>query len=253
MAAEGSGTVGKALDVLSMLGEHSDGVTAGDVRASLGFPFSTTYRLLNTLVDSGFAEYEPNGKRYRLGLRVFQLGQKVAASRGFAGSALPALQRLTEVSGESSLLAVLDGDRFHTVHKIDGPQFRTTTDPGDRGLLHTSALGKALLAFAPEPERQRLLQSIDLPARTPHSITDRAALRSEVEQVRARGWAGQQEENDPGMAALAVPVLGSGGQLIAAVALASPIFRKGLSDLQHILSALRQAADELAATLPLRP
>ncbi|MEF3120032.1 IclR family transcriptional regulator [Kocuria flava] len=253
MAAERSGTVGKALRVLTLLGEHPDGATAGQVAEDAGYPFSTAYRLLHTLVEEEFATYDPREKRYRLGLRVYQLGRRVAHQRGFEGTAAPILQRLTERTGESSILAVLDGDRFLTVHKVDGPQFRTTTDPGDRGPLHTSAVGKVLLAFSDAPVREELLGRIDLSPRTGHSITDRAELRRQVERIRAQGWAGQQEENDTGMAALGVPVLGPGGRLVAAVALAAPLFRSTLEGLQERLPELRQAAEDLALELPSRP
>ncbi|GEO94372.1 IclR family transcriptional regulator [Kocuria turfanensis] len=252
MATEKSGTVGKALGLLTLLGDYPEGATAGQIADAVGYPFSTAYRLLNTLVETGFAGYDRREKRYRLGLRIYQLGQKVAHHRGFEGAAVPILQRLTDLTGESSILAVLDDDRFLTVHKVDGPQFRTTTDPGDRGPLHTSALGKVLLACTDPATREHLLETIELTPRTEHSITDRAELRRQIDQVRRRGWAGQQEENDIGMAAVAVPVLSASDRLVAAVALAAPIFRADQEALQAHLPDLRRAAATLALELPLR-
>ncbi|GGG66412.1 IclR family transcriptional regulator [Kocuria dechangensis] len=249
---EKSGTVGKALGLLTMLGEYPQGATAGQIAEAAGYPFSTAYRLLNTLVKTGFAAYDPQEKHYRLGLRIYQLGQKVAHHRGFEGAARPALQHLTESTGESSILAVLDDDQFLTVHKVDGPQFRITTDPGDRGPLHTSSLGKVLLAYAEPATREHLLASIDLVPRTEHSITDRDELRRQIDEVRQQGWAGQSEENDVGMAAVAVPVLSASHRLIAAVSLAAPLFRTDLEGLQHHLPELRRAAATLALELPIR-
>lgn len=242
----------KALGLLNLVGEHPNGATAGQLAEVAGYPFSTAYRLLNSLVDAGFVDYDPQDKRYRLGLRIFQLAQKVASARGFAGMAMPILHRLTELTQESSILAVLDGDQYLTVHKVDGPQFRTTTDPGDNGDLHTGAMGKALLAFSDGPTRERLLETIELVPRTQHSITDREVLREQVEQIRRQGWAGQLEEHDIGMTAIAVPVLAQSGRLIASVALAAPLFRSDLEGLRAHLPELRRAADELATALPLR-
>lgn len=253
MTTEASGTVGKALDLLTLLGEHPHGATAAQIAEQAQYPFSTVYRLLNTLVSTDFATYDPQDKRYRLGLRVYQLGQKVASTRGFEGAAAPILQHLTAVTGESSILGVLDGPHFLTVRKVDGPQFRTTTDPGDHGSLHTSAIGKALLAFSDPGTRERLLETIELVPRTAHSLTDRTELRRQVERIRVQGWAGQQEENDVGMAAVAVPVLSPSHRLIAAVALAAPLFRTDLEGLRTYLPQLQQAATELALELPLRP
>ncbi|MFI7579063.1 IclR family transcriptional regulator [Kocuria sp. M1N1S27] len=253
MVTEGSGTVGKALGLLTLLGEYPHGATAAQIAEESAYPFSTVYRLLNTLVGTEFASYDPRERRYRLGLRVYQLGQKVASTRGFEGAATPILQRLTEHTGESSILGVLDGAHFLTVRKVDGPQFRTTTDPGDHGSLHTSAIGKALLAFCDPDTREHLLDTLELTPRTEHSLTDRDELRRQTEHIRAQGWAGQQEENDVGMAAIAVPVLSPSNRLIAAVALAAPLFRADLPGLQGFLPALRQAAADLALELPHRP
>lgn len=250
--AGGSGTVRKGLAVLELLAEHPHGATAGQLVADSGYAFSTCYRLLNTLVGAGFAEFDPADKRYRLGLRVFELGQRVATARGYSGTALPVLRRVTEATGESCLLAVLDGDRFLTVHTVDGPHHRITTDPGDRGQLHTSALGRVLLAFSPEDVREHLLQTLDLTGRTGHSLTDRDRLRGVVEQTRERGWAGQDQEHDEGMCAVAVPVMTRGGSLKAALALAAPVHRCDLAGLEQHVPLLDDAAAQLAARLPQR-
>jgi DNA-binding IclR family transcriptional regulator len=252
MAVAKSGTATKVLEVLTLLGDYPEGATAGDVAEATGHPFSTAYRLVNTLVEAGFATYDARDKRYRLGVRLYQLGQKVAHQRGFDGVAEPILRELTEATGESSVLHVLDGDRSLTACKVDGPQFRTTTDPGDRAPLHTIASGKVLLAFTDPEASKQLLDTIDLTPRTAHPITDREQLRHQIDLVRQQGWAGQSEENDVGMAAIAVPVLSSAGRLIGAVTLAAPIFRASLDGLQAHLPALRQAADRLAAELPAR-
>lgn len=253
MVTDRSGTVGKALGVLTLLGKYPHGATTAQIAEETGYPFSTAYRLLNTLVETGFATYDPHDKRYQLGLRVYQLGQKVAHHRGFEGAAVPVLQRLTAITGESSVLHVLDGDQSLTVHKVDGPQFRTTTDPGDRSPLHTTASGKVLLAYAEPALREHLLATIDLAPRTEHSITDRAVLARQVEQIRAQGWAAQSEENDLGMTAIAAPVLSAANRLIGAVTLAAPKFRADLEELCRHLPPLQEATAELGLKLPQRP
>lgn len=253
MSAHRSGTVGKALAILTLLGEHPDGATAAQIAAATEHPFSTAYRLLNTLVDSGYADYDPQDKRFRVGLRVYQLAQRTAQHRGFEGTAGPILQRLTEATGQSSVLHVLDGHRALTIHKVDGPQFRITTDPGDHSPLHTTAAGKVLLAFAEPSQRERLLGELELPARTEHSVTDRAELGRQIERIRAQGWAAQSQENDVGMAAIATPVLSQGGLLIGAVNLSAPTSLIELRELHLLLPRLQEAAHELGLRLPARP
>ena len=253
MTTPSTGTVGKALEMLSLLGEHPDGATARELADASGHHFSTAYRLLRTLVDTGFAEYSNQDKHYRLGLPVFQLGQKVAHARGFDASASPVLQGVVEATGESCLLAVLHGERFLTTAKIDGPEFRVTTDPGDQGFLHSSALGRVLLAFAPPQEREQLLEAIPLTHRTTATVAQRERLRELVAETAEQGYSAQSQEHDDGMAAIAVPVLDGSGRLIAALGLAAPIFRSDREALMAHVPLLQRAAEQLSAVLPPRP
>ncbi|WP_313823172.1 IclR family transcriptional regulator [Citricoccus sp.] len=247
MATAASQTAVKALELMSVLGDHPRGATAGQIAEVTGHPFTTAYRLLNTLVTAGYAEYDPSRKTYRLGLRLFQLGQKVAHARGLDDVARPVMQRLTAQTGESSILATLDGDQVLTLCTVDGPQFRTTTDPGDHGPLTTSAVGKVLLSGSVD-----LIDTVELVSRTPRSITDREALRAEIASVGERGWASQLEENDDGMAAVAVPVRSAAGRMVASLAVAAPVFRKDVDALAAYLPRLREAATVLGAELVIR-
>lgn len=245
--------VGKALGLLVLLGDEPRGASAAELSRRADLPFSTTYRLLGSLTRDGFVDYEPDGRRYHLGLRVFQLGQRVSNHHGFAGSALPILRRVTEKTGEATILSVRDGNHHLTVNKVDGPQtFRVTSDPGHLGALHTTSVGKALVAFAEDAERQRLVEELELEPLTEFSITDRDAFRADIEQVRRRGYAVMDEENELGMRAVAVPVFNAQGYAFASLATAVPVFRLSLEDLVALVPVLQEAASELSARLPQR-
>lgn len=251
--ADRTDMVGKALGLLVLLGDEPRGASAAELSRRAELPFSTTYRLLGSLTRDGFVDYEPDGRRYHLGLRIFQLGQRVSNHHGFAGTAMPVLRRVTEQTGEATILSVRDGHHHLTVNKVDGPQmFRVTSDPGHLGSLHTTAVGKALVAFAEDSERERLLAELDLEPLTPHSITDREVFRAEIEQVRRQGYAVMDEENETGMRAVAVPLLNSQGHAFASLATAVPVFRLSLEALVAQVPVLQEAAAELAARLPQR-
>src|SRR5699024_9679295 len=144
------------------------------------------YRLLGGLVESGYASFDARTKIYTLGMEVFRLAQKVAHRRGLSGATKDLLADLTATTGESSILATRRGNAALTVLTVDGPQFRTTTDPGDESPLHTSALGQALLAH--DPHADATIRSLDLVARTPNSITDPGQMLRRLEQIRSDGW-----------------------------------------------------------------
>lgn len=245
--------VGKALGLLVLLGDEPLGASAAEISRRADLPFSTTYRLLGSLTRDGFVDYEPDGRRYHLGLRIFQLGQRVSNHHGFAGTAMPVLRRVTEQTGEATILSVRDGHHHLTVNKVDGPQmFRVTSDPGHLGSLSTTAVGKALVAFAEDSEREKLLAELPLEGLTEKSITDRDAFRAEIGKVRAEGYAVMDEENEAGMRAVAVPLLNSQGHAFASLATAVPVFRLSLEGLVAHVPLLQEAAAELAARLPQR-
>lgn len=243
--------VGKALGLLVLLGDEPRGASAAELSRRAELPFSTTYRLLGSLTRDGFVDYEPDGRRYHLGLRIFQLGQRVSNHHGFAGTALPVLRRVTEETGEATILSVRDGHHHLTVNKVDGPQtFRVTSDPGHLGALHTTSVGKALVAFADDATRSQLVEELALEPLTEFSITDRGAFRAEIELVRKRGYAVMDEENELGMRAVAVPVFNSQGHAFAALATAVPVFRMSVEALVALVPLLQAAAAELSARLP---
>lgn len=245
--------VGKALGLLVLLGDEPRGASAAEISRRAQLPFSTTYRLLGSLTRDGFVDYEAEGRRYHLGLRIFQLGQRVSNHHGFAGTAMPVLRRVTEQTGEATILSVRDGHHHLTVNKVDGPQmFRVTSDPGHLGSLSTTAVGKALVAFAEDSEREKLLAELPLEPLTPKSITDRDAFRAEIELIRRRGFAVMDEENETGMRAVAVPLFNDQGHAFASLATAVPVFRLSLEDLEAHVPLLQEAAAELAARLPQR-
>jgi DNA-binding IclR family transcriptional regulator len=245
--------VGKALGLLVLLGDEPRGASAADLARRAELPFSTTYRLLGSLTRDGFVDYEPDGRRYHLGLRVFQLGQRVSNHHGFAGTALPILRRVTEETGEATILSVRDGMHHLTVNKVDGPQtFRVTSDPGHLGALHTTSVGKALVAFADDATRAELVEGLELEPLTEFSITDREAFRAEIDAVRRRGYAAMDEENELGMRAVAVPVFNAQGTAFASLATAVPVFRMSMEALQTLVPLLQSAAAELSARLQQR-
>ncbi|MCU6480445.1 DNA-binding IclR family transcriptional regulator [Arthrobacter silviterrae] len=245
--------IGKALGLLVLLGSEPRGASASELSKLAALPFSTTYRLLGSLTRDGFVDYEPDGRLYRLGLRVFQLGQQVSNHHGFAGTAMPILQRVTDVTGEATILSVRDGERHLTVSKVDGPQtFRVTSDPGHLGLLHTTSVGKALVAFAADADRTRLVEELELKPLTARSITDRDTFREEIARVRSQGYSVMDEENELGMRAVSVPVLNAQGVAFASLAIAAPIFRLTIEQMVAHVPLLKSAAAELSVKLPVR-
>ncbi len=246
--------VGKALVVLRAIGSGPiEGRTLTDISRDTGYPLSTVHRLVATLSRERFVELDEPTKRYRIGLAVFGLAQRVSAARGFDGVALPVLRRLAADTGESALMSVLDGSHQLYLHHVHGPsQVNVIGDPGEGGPLHCTSMGKVLVAFAPAAVRDDLVATLDLPPIGPNAITDRAAFADEINRVHSLGYAVADEEHEKGIRAVGVPILASDGTARAAISVAAPSFRRSADEMIAMVPTLVDAARELAATLPPR-
>ena len=249
--APGRDMVGKALALLTRLGDYPHGAAAAELARDCSLPLSTAHRLLGSLVRHGCLEFERGSRRYTLGLQVFFLGQAVAQARGLAGMARPVLEEVSAATGEATLMAVRDGYEQLYVHYVQGPHGVSVIGrPGAHGPLHCTAQGKVLVAMAPQAVRDDLVANLELTPTGPNCITDRERFREEIETVRSRGWALADQEHEAGIRAVAVPVLGAGGVALAAISTAAPAYRASSADLIDRVPVLSDAARRLAALMP---
>src|ERR671937_359441 len=160
--------------------------------------------------------------------------------------ALAILEHLAERTRETVNLAVLDGEGVLNVDQVAGTRAAVSVSwLGRRTPVHSTSNGKILLAFAPEVERERLLAT-RLERTTARTIVERAELRAELDEVRARGWAKTVEELEEGLNAVAAPVFGNGADVVAAVSVAGPAFRLRPGALPRTARLAVEAADEIS-------
>lgn len=245
------GMLAKGLTLLVTLGEYSDGIGLSELARQVGMPVSTVHRLLATLHAFGFVHLDTDRKRYSLGLRLFELSNQVLLMRTLTKVALPVLQRLVSMTEETSLLSVLDDGEMVYVERVDSPRtIQVRGSIGKRDPLYCTAMGKSLLAFQPENEREAIVQRLQLKRLTPATITDRKELRQELARTRERGYSLANEEHEPGIRTVAVPVLNDRHRAVAAVCITAPAFRASLEDLTQHVPMLQEAAREIAIQLP---
>jgi IclR family acetate operon transcriptional repressor len=253
MEREKTDMVGKALWLLEALGNYPDGVQLAELARHGGFPLSTAHRLAASLVRDGFAEFDESTRRYHLGLKLFTLASRVSSAHGFAGAALPILQELATSTREAALMSVLEGQHQRYVHYVKGPQqVNVIGEPGRLGPLHNTSMGKVLIAFAPKEIRQHLIETLPLDATGPNTITGRDEFAEQISLVRQQGYAVADQEHETGIRAIGVPVLGEDRNAIAAISVASPVFRLSVDDLIDLAPTLTDAARRLAVLLPYR-
>ncbi len=217
-------TVHKAMAVMSAFSYEEPALGVSELARRLGIGKSTVHRILTTLAADGFVERTPDD-RYRLSLKVYELGQQVAASSELRERAHPVLERLRTESGETAHLAVLAGTDVVYLDRLESPHMlRLMTRVGRRRAAHATSSGKCLLAFGP-PAAVAAVAAAGLPRLGPRTITSATLLQRALTEVRARGYAVSVEESAPGVVSVAAPIFDVTGACVAAMSVAGPISR----------------------------
>jgi IclR family acetate operon transcriptional repressor len=238
------GSVARAIALLDAVAESdSSGARVGELARRIGVNPSTASRLLATLEAGGLVERAPGGP-YRLGLRLVALSDRVLGQLDVRDRARPWLIWLVEEAGETATLSVPGGGEAITVDFVPGPSSVVSLARlGRPSVAHATAAGKVVLAFG------RVAVPDDLPAFTERTITDPTALSGELERVRSAGVAEAVGEREPDLNALAAPVSGRGGELVAILGLQGPAARLPASTRRALREPLLRAARELGQAL----
>jgi IclR family pca regulon transcriptional regulator len=218
---------------------------------------STTHRYVITLVALGYLE-QGASRKYRLGLRVTDLGMSALNSTGLREHARPYLEELRQRTSYTATIGVLDGDEVLLVDRVRSfrrgqRQVPVNLHPGSRVPAYCTAMGKLLLAYLPGDEQRELLAATKLTKRAPNTITSKKTLRAELEQVREEGFAVAEEELLAKLYAIAAPVRNESREVVAAVSLSAPSAMISLGELVDALAPhLIATADRISARLGYR-
>jgi IclR family acetate operon transcriptional repressor len=246
-------SVSRALDVLEALGKAgNEGMTVAGVAEQIGVSKSTAFALLQTLLLRNFvADVRLGGsRRYRLGLALVYLGDRAAEDVGVSQLAMPVLRELTEVTGLTSRLAILDQGYAVAISRVDAPGIlRIASALGQRELPHCSALGKSLLALLPPARVVKLLAQTGMPRRTEYTLLTPGELMTDLMLVAQRGYAFDNEEDNIGVVCIGAAITNREGEGVAAISVTT--LKSGLDDddLHELGRTLRRYADRVSRKL----
>ena len=243
-------SVAKALDILEVVCNSSTALDLHLISDALDLPNPTVHRLLQTLMEYGYARQDRETRKYSPGLKIFELSQAVIAGLQFTEIAREPLRRLANATQETIHLAVLDYTDviYLQKHESNNP-VALYSRVGRRASAHCTGVGKLLLAYLPETELAAILQSASFPTFTKNTITDRAALEAELAQIRHQGYSADNMEHEEGVYCIACPIRGHTGEVIAAVSITTTSLRQKMEGLMMHLPTLAATVDQISREL----
>lgn len=236
--------VQRAMSVLGAFTGSTRALSLSEIAAKTNLPVSTTHRVVKELQRGGFLVRTPD-KLYHVGTKLWLIAMQAPINDQLREAALPALAKLHEATGENVNLAVFDRGRTLYVDRIYTQRaVPTISRAGDYLPLHTTGVGKCLLAWQSQKEIDNYL-SQPLSKPTAKSITDPKKLAAELQQVREQGYSIAREEMTLGASAIGVPIL-IGDRIVAAIGL---VVRPERLELPQLVAQLKQTAKEIGYRL----
>ncbi len=243
----GDGTVGKALDVLDMVAMAGRPVRFTELLSQSPYPKATLYRFLQTLTNQGMLAYDPDRQAYALGVRLVRLAHDAWAQSSLAPIARPWIDALSGEVGETIHLAQMDQAQVLYVDKRNATRaVEMFSQAGKVGPAYCTGVGKAMLAFLPADEQDRAISRQSFHRFTPNTICTSIALLAELQVIRKRGFAFDNEEHEPGIICIALPILTQTGRVMGALSVTSTIARSSLEALEMLAPRITETANEIA-------
>lgn len=213
----------RVVDVLTLLASSEDALTLNEICKALGWPKSSAFELIQTLVHKGFLEVdEPRLKTYKLGIGVFETGMAYLTKLSVSQVARPLLQELNRQTGSTAFLGVEDRGRIVYLDKAENHSvMRPTAKLGSRRNMHTTGLGKALLAALSDERIQYIIEQGELVAKTTFSNTTTADVWQDIQAIRARGYSIDNREDNAETYCIGSAIFDQYGLPVAAISVAS--------------------------------
>ena len=241
-------SVKRTFQVLDLFTSNQSELSLTEISTKLSNDKSSTSRILATLTAAGFLERKPANRKYRLGWKCVDLGNRVLSRyNDIRECANPFLEELAQKITEIVHLSILDGNQIvYLEKKGEGQTLTVSTKIGGRSPAHASAMGKLLLSGLSQNEVSEILAAGPLIRFTPNTITEISRLRKHLEAIRNQGFAIDHEESFLGIRCVAAPIKNAQGKILAAVSASVPVQRMGGERLKEIRTCILETAHRIS-------
>ncbi|MCK8824774.1 IclR family transcriptional regulator [Fuchsiella alkaliacetigena] len=243
-------SLNKAINVLEELGKYEHGLRLTELSDNLGLHKSSVHRLLSTLAYRGLVEQEQDTNKYKLGLKIFELGSRIFNDLEIREYASDYLKEMVDRVGEAAHLVVLDQGEVLYLHKVESPKtIRMHSEVGRRASAHCTAAGKVILAYLAEEEVNEILEIKGLTQYTENTITEIATFKQQLESIRTKSYAIDREEHQLGICCIAAPIFDYTEQVVAAVSLSGPTIRITRDRIPELATLVKKTTQQISSRL----
>lgn len=242
--------VEKALTILNMFTKKRPEWSLTELSRDLDMSKPTVLRILNTLEKYGYVQKNKVNGRYRLGMKVFDLGSVVVNQFEVRSVALPVMREIRDRINEAVHLNIISGKERVCVEFLDcSHALKASVDIGQRAPLYVGASALVLLAFLAEIEREKIINNLELKPFTESTETDPQKLRRRLAEIRAKGYAVSWGELNPGLVSMSVPVFNRFGEVVASLSIGLPESRAVPEKLDFCIRLLLEGGREISRLL----
>lgn len=245
-------SVARIFAIIELLAAHPGGMSLQQLAAESGLAKSTAHRLLASLIQLGYAVQDSFTTHYRLTLKMFELSSGIVNDLDVMGVARPHLDRLANRSGEAVHLVIRDGADIVYIYKAEAGGMRMSSRVGMRSPMYCTGVGKAMLATLPYREVEQVWAQSRPKRLTEHTITTLPRLLEQLAQVRADGYAVDDEENELGIRCIALALPGPSGKAEAAFSISGLVPHMGPERLEQLAALALDARGAILRDLGLR-
>lgn len=243
----------RALNTLKIVAD-GDGLSLTELSHLSQQSPSTVYRALLTFQKHRMVDFDEAGQLWHIGMEAFRIGSAVLGRTGIVEESRPVMQHIMATTGETANLAIIDQSEVVFISQVETHEpIRAFFHPGTRGPIYASGIGKALLAFFPKIQLDRLIKEQAFDAFTENTIVEPDALLEQLAMIRDRGWAVDDEERTIGMRCIAAPIFNPFGEAAAGISISGPSVRMTPNRDSEFGTLIKQAADRITLAIGGRP
>jgi DNA-binding IclR family transcriptional regulator len=247
-------SVERTLRILELLSQSRVGLTLNEIVSATRLPRSSVHTIVLTLERQGYLHRNPATSRYVFGLKLFSLANGALSNLHLREQASPFLHMLVRKTGLTAHMAIFEDREAVLVSKVEPPGiFRLATWVGKRMDVHCTGIGKALIAYIPEQELNRLIRERGLPRHNDDTIGSARKLENDLAATRKRGYSIDDEEDEIGLRCLGAPVFEHSGAVVAAISISGTTAQIHSENIEELAACVKEAAQAVSILLGFDP